>query len=141
MKALDTNILVRFLVNDDKKMGAAARRLLESAHDQGDHFLVTAPVLLELLWVLKSVYGLPRADVLEALEALARMPVLKADPPGLVLDLARGARSTRLDLADLLIGLCAREKGCQATWTLDAKAAGSNLFQLLPLSKLGKMEE
>jgi hypothetical protein len=67
--------------------------------------------------------------------------VLKFDPPGLVLDLARGARSTRLDLADLLSGLCAREKGCQATWTLDRKAAGSNLFQLLPLSKLGKKEE
>ena len=131
MKALDTNILVRFLVNDDKRMGAAARRLLETAHEQREHFLVLTPVLLELLWVLKSVYGLSREDILDALEALSLMPVLEFESADLVHDLIRNARAKSLDLADLLIGLCARDKGCQATLTLDRQAARSDLFQII----------
>lgn len=135
MNALDTNILVRFLVNDDKKMGAAARRLLESAHERGEHFLVVTPVLLELLWVLKAVYGLSREDILEALGALALMPVLEFESAALVHDLLQTARASRLDLADLLLGLCARQKGCQVTLTLDRRAGRSELFQLIPARK------
>ncbi|MEN6626107.1 MAG: type II toxin-antitoxin system VapC family toxin [Candidatus Sumerlaeia bacterium] len=131
MRALDTNVLVRFLMNDDEKMGRAARRLLAEAHERGESLLVVTPVVLELIWVLKSTYALSREDILDALGALAMMPVLQFESADLVHDLIHHGRSTRLDLPDLLIALCAKQKNAESTWTFDSRAVRSGLFRSL----------
>lgn len=131
MKALDTNVLVRFLMDDDANMARRARALLEATHQRGQSFLVVTPVLLELIWVLKSTYALARADILDALAALAMMPVLQFESADLVHDLIHHGRTTKLELPDLLIALCARHRGAESTSTFDAKAAKSDLFELI----------
>ena len=70
MIALDTNVLVRLLVEDDAAQAARARRLVEACSEAGDVCLVSIPVLCELEWVLESVYRAPRADVEEAVRSL-----------------------------------------------------------------------
>ncbi len=55
----DTDVLVRFLVADDPDQAAAAAALLERA----EAVVLTVPVLCELTWVLRSVYGIARADI------------------------------------------------------------------------------
>jgi predicted nucleic-acid-binding protein len=129
VKALDTNVLVRFLVNDDKKMAAKAVQLLNRAHDRGDQFFVSTPVLLEMLWVLRAVYGLSRKDILDAYEKLTSMPVLQFESSDLVHAFVHTGGATGLDLSDILIGLHHKDLGCDKTLTLDKGAAKYDLFE------------
>ncbi len=129
MKALDTNILVRFLVRDDAPMATRVDQLLEAANTRGDSFLVSLPVALELLRVLKSGYKLSRSDTLDAVEKLSLMPVLIFDSACPIHELVTEGRNSTLDLADILIGLGAKQQGCEITLTLDKKAARSVLFE------------
>ena len=69
MKALDTNILVRVILNDDPRQYPAALAALSS----GD-VLVTATVVLELLWVLRSIGGLSDDEMRDAVRTLAAWP-------------------------------------------------------------------
>jgi len=96
MLAVDTNVVVRLLVNDDARQGAAARRLFES-----DEIWIGVTVLLETAWVLESVYDLSADETVKALQRLLGLPNVRAEDPGAVaaaLDVAgRG-----LELADAL---------------------------------------
>ena len=55
MRALDTNVIVRFLIRDDERQAGRARRLLEDAEESGGRYLVTRVVMLETIWVLCAV--------------------------------------------------------------------------------------
>lgn len=72
---VDTNILVRSIVRDDKKQAAAADRLLKSA----SVIAVTLPCLCEFVWVLLKLYGLSRHDVADAIRALLAIGNVEAD--------------------------------------------------------------
>jgi predicted nucleic-acid-binding protein len=70
MAALDTNILVRWLTNDDTRQCAIVARLFDAAIKQGERLFVTVTVLLELEWVLRARYHFDRQQVTMALNAL-----------------------------------------------------------------------
>ena len=129
MKALDTNALVRFLVADHPGMKAKTDRLLDEAAANRESFGITGYVLLEMLWVLKAVYKFSREDILDAVDKLTAMPVLTFEPSCPVHELVAMARNTNFDLADILIGLAARQQNWETTLTLDKKAAQSELFE------------
>ena len=73
----DTNVLVRVLVQDDPEQAQAAMDLLRRA----DLVAVPVPVLCELVWVLKRVYGLSASDCVAAIEALLASSVVVTDRP------------------------------------------------------------
>jgi predicted nucleic-acid-binding protein len=77
MKALDTNVLVRFLVNDDPAQAEIVRRKLKEAEIDGEEFFVPLLVVLEMIWVLDSVYNISKQEMVDSLEALLRLPVLR----------------------------------------------------------------
>jgi len=70
MAALDTNILVRWLTNDDAKQCAAVARLLDETISKGERLFVTVTVMLEVEWVLRAKYHYDRQQVTAALNAL-----------------------------------------------------------------------
>jgi predicted nucleic-acid-binding protein len=74
--ALDTNVLVRFLVNDEASQARRARALIEA-----NSVFVPVAVLLETEWVLRGGYGLPRAEVVRLLRALLGLPDLATEDP------------------------------------------------------------
>ena len=131
MKALDTNVIVRFLVNDDRSQGRRARRLFQEAESSGDRLLITRPVVLETTWVLSAVYGFTRDEVLRAVELLLQMPVLEFDDYDSMQQLVRLGRTTRADLSDLLIGLAGKACGCEATVTFEKGLGDTGLFERL----------
>ncbi len=67
MDAIDTNILIRYLTQDDVKQGEAAKELIEN----GDPKFLTHIVFIEAAWVLKTSYGLDRIFISEALSEVA----------------------------------------------------------------------
>lgn len=131
MNALDTNVLVRLLTADDTAQNRRATTLLSGAETSGETLFVATAVLLETIWVLRSRYGYERLVILAACEQLSLMPVLRFEAPDLVREWLVRARSCTHDLADLLIGLVARQHGCDVTLTFDRRVSGSDLFRLL----------
>ena len=129
MKALDTNVLVRFLVNDDQKQAQQVYQLLKQAENQREPPFVPLLVVLELFWVLESVYDLSRDEILEALDDLLMMPVLELEARSALQGFQREAQTIQADLSDLLIAHSAKVSGCQVTLSFDRKALRSPLFQ------------
>ena len=131
MKALDTNVIVRFLINDDRTQGRKARVLFENAERGGERYLIATPVLLETIWVLSAVYDLSRADVLHALELLIQIPIFEFERYETVLEMIRLGATTRAGLPDLLIGLSGKAAGCESTLTFDKRLGPTGLFERL----------
>ncbi|NMW21284.1 MAG: PIN domain-containing protein [Chlorobiaceae bacterium] len=131
MNALDTNILVRFLVCDDQCQAESVYRLFKKAEEEKKNFFVSILVLLELLWVLESVYKIPRFKILDVLEELLLLPILVFDDQSAVRSFISLARKKNIDLSDLLIALDTLSSGCDWVLTFDKTAAKSDFFTLL----------
>ena len=129
MKALDTNVLVRFLVQDDKKQADVVQSLFYEAENNKQSFFITLLVVLELIWVLEAIYDVTREDILLSLNELLSMPVLSFEKQGVLRRFILSAHSTSFDLSDLLIAHSANDESCETTYTFDKKAAKFKLFQ------------
>lgn len=131
MRALDTNALVRFLVRDDEKQAQAVKKILLDAENKDAAVFIPLAVTLELIWVLSSVYERTQEEIVRALENMLILSVFQVEEHERVATLCRIAPKHDCDLADLLIGLTSRDKGCETTLTFDKKAARSGLFTLV----------
>lgn len=113
MRAIDANILVRFLTNDDAEQAAAARAVVE-----GGPCFVARTVMLETDWVLRSVYGISRTESVRALRAFAGLPGVIVEDAQLVAD-ALDRADQGMDFADALhLGAAA---ACATFVTFDQK--------------------
>ena len=88
-------------------------------------------VLLETVWVLESVYRIPRQEILDAVDAMLMMPILEFEAQSAVMPFVSSARETKTDLSDLLIAHSALSSGCECVLTFDKQASASRLFELL----------
>ena len=111
MRAVDTNVVVRYLTGDDPGQSARARAVI----DAGDVFVGTT-VLLESEWVLRSVYGFSGSEVAAALRALAGLPNVLVESPAMLAE-ALDRAENGMDFADALhLGAAGR---CDAMLTFD----------------------
>ena len=108
MKALDTNTLIRFLVQDDEQQSTAVYRIFKEVENNKESLFIPALVLLETLWVLESVYRIPRQDILDSIDELLLMPILEFERQSTIRDFVSSARETKIDLSDLLIAHSAK---------------------------------
>jgi len=129
MKALDTNVIIRFLLNDDKAQAQKVKTLFERAETTGEQYFVSTPVVLETVWVLSAVYDFGRQEVLQALELLTELPILDFDDFELIRDVVRLGRDTKADIPDLLIGLSGNRAGCETTLTFEKGLGRTGLFE------------
>lgn len=129
MKGLDANILVRFLVGDDSNQAAAVYSLFKAAEAEKKELFVSLLVLLELIWVLEAVYDIQRTEILDSIQDLTLMPILKFERHALVQQFINAARGNNCDLSDLLIACSAKTYGCEKIITFDKKAARHELFE------------
>ena len=130
MKAIDTNILVRFLVGDDELQAKTAYNLFKKAEAEKKELFVPLLVMLELIWVLESVYDISRAEVLAAINELLLMPILKFEQQAALQQCIYAAQRNNYGLADLLIAHSAKAQRCETVLTFDRKASKYNLFEL-----------
>ena len=115
MIALDTNVLVRLFVADDRLQAARAARLIASAQ----RIFVAKTVVLELVWVLSAVYATPRAAVIQALETLAGLQEVELEDRSAVEQAIALFGSGLDDFADAL-HLCSAA-GAESFATFDRK--------------------
>lgn len=130
--AVDTNVLLRYLLADEPQQAEIARALIREA----DFLIVPLPVLCEVVWVLRQGYKLAPADIADALDIL-----IGADN----VQTSRGAVETGLamlraggDFADGVIAHDAKTFGARRFATFDKKAANLlNRLNIIPAQLLG----
>ena len=113
MKAIDTDVVVRYLTRDDPEQVARAR----AAVDTGSVFVSTT-VLMETEWVLRSVYGFRPGEVATALRAFSGLPNISVESPKLLVE-ALDRAEEGMDFADALhLGAAGH---CEAMLTFDRR--------------------
>lgn len=132
MIAIDTNLLVRFLVVDDLPQAEKVRTFFKTLEANKDRCFVSDAVILELIWVLESAYDYSREEIAKALEALAQLDVLKLQSDTLLPNVCQDIRTTGLEPSDALISRLALQARCDHVLTFDKRAAGHPSFRLMP---------
>jgi len=106
-RLVDTNLIVRYLVQDHEKHAKAAGRLFDAC-DRGDVVIVVLPaVLAECVFVLESFYEHPRGDIASALGRLISSPCVEIDGAAIHLDALDRYRKTKVHFVDCLIAATA----------------------------------
>lgn len=130
MKGIDTNILVRFLIQDDLAQLRVASKFIENDCSEQEPGFVNQIVLAELVWVLERGYKLDRSAVVAALEALLLARQLSIEHPEDVRAAIRDYMNGE-DFADGLIAAWNVRLGCEYTATFDRRAARRSGFRLI----------
>jgi predicted nucleic-acid-binding protein len=129
---LDTNVLVRYLTQDDPRQSRRATALVAEAVSGGERLFVGAVVLCELVWVLRAAYALDRSTIAMALDRILATAQLEIDQKDVVRAALEDYRAGGGDFADYVIGRRSRELGCDKTATFDRRLKASGLFRVLP---------
>jgi predicted nucleic-acid-binding protein len=132
MASLDTNVLVRYLVQDDERQFALARKLIRAALRSGETLFVPVTVMLELEWVLRSNFSFDKDQITNTLSSLLASVELSFESESATeVALALYQRSSA-DFADCLHVALAHAAGESPLWTFDRAAAkidGAKLLQ------------
>ena len=122
MTALDTNVIIRYLVNDDLQQAQAARALLTNFTAENPGF-ICREVIVELSWVLDKAYGFPRDRIATVLEELAATTELHVEAAEDVIRAADGYRRGGAEFSDRMIAAAANRSGNGTLYTFDTQAA------------------
>jgi predicted nucleic-acid-binding protein len=117
--ALDTNVLVRFLVEDDERQAKAAATLIGRAVSAGAALFVSDVVLCETVWVLAGGYRVPRAEIVATLREVLRAKHLAFESPDRLARALDAFSDGSGDFADYVIREHARSAGYEAVATFD----------------------
>ncbi|MFZ4536752.1 PIN domain-containing protein [Propionivibrio sp.] len=130
MIGLDTNVLVRYVAQDDPEQSPQATQLIESLTANAPGFITVVSVV-ELVWVLSSCYRSTQREICEVLETLLRTKELVVAQADTVWKALRVFRDGKADFADCLIERSANDAGCNYTATFDVGAAKTCGMQLI----------
>ncbi|MEK7409080.1 MAG: type II toxin-antitoxin system VapC family toxin [Acidobacteriota bacterium] len=131
MIGLDTNVLVRYLAEDDKAQADRVQRLLAAARTRGEAVYVSLVVLCETYWVLRSVLDRSRSDILDALESLLTVDVFHVEEQDVVRQALEASIRGKGDFTDHLIGHLHLARGCRHTATFDRALRAAPGFTVL----------
>ena len=128
MIAVDTNVLLRYIVQDDPAQFALAERFLERDLSSQEPGFISLVAVCEIAWALERTYDLPRDVVANAIMSLTRTPQLEIESEDLV---RAAAAQTRFTIADTIIHLVGQARNCTRTVTFDRKFARMEGVELL----------
>ena len=131
MIGLDTNVLVRYLTQDDAAQARLVNARIESLVADDERAFVGRIVLCELAWVLAGPYRFDRKAVANAIERIAETAQFELDARDAVYRALDEFRRGPADFADYLIGRTNQEVGCEITVTLDRKLESCDAFERL----------
>jgi predicted nucleic-acid-binding protein len=131
MIAVDTNILVRFLVGDDEQQSKKVYKIFKDSENEKLQVYVALLVILELIWVLESAYKIDRDDIINSLDQMILMPIFDFENLEVIQQFIPEAKKSNFDLSDLLIAHSSTQAGCDKVITFDKKASKHSLFKLL----------
>ena len=131
MAALDTNVLIRYLVQDDERQLAAASRLIRRCVEANEALFVPISVALELEWVLRSNFKFSKPEIVETLSGLLAADELRFESEGAVELALRHYADGSADYSDCVHAALATLAGHAPLWTFDKSASKVDGARLL----------
>jgi predicted nucleic-acid-binding protein len=131
LNGIDTNVLVRYLTQDDPKQARTVDALIASTVEQGSKVRVDDIVLCELAWVLRNAYRFDRATIASTLDKVLSTSLFVFEDREVLRKALDDFRETGGDFADYVIGRRNLRAGCASTVTFDRDVAGRAGFSLL----------
>ncbi len=124
MIGLDTNVLVRYIAQDDQKQSPLATNLIDALTSEAPGF-ITLVSLVELVWVMQGCYDATKEEVVNILRKVLQTKVLVVENAETVIKALNMFSQSKADFADCLIERSAVAAGCEYTATFDRDAAKS----------------
>jgi predicted nucleic-acid-binding protein len=124
---LDTNVIVRYIAQDDRRQAARAVRLIEQECSETRPGFLSVVVLAELVWVLESCYASTKAEIVAILQRVLGAKQLVVQNADVVWQAVRLYESGSADFADCLIDRIGAANECEYTATFDREAARAGL--------------
>jgi predicted nucleic-acid-binding protein len=131
MTGLDTNVLVRYLTQDDLAQARKANSVIDGAVASGERLHLDVVVLCELVWVLRGAYRFGKETVREAVAKILDAAQFAVEDRDLLREALEAYRSGQGDFADYILGLRNRKAGCSTTVTFDRALKTNELFTVL----------
>ena len=132
MIGVDTNVLVRYITQDDEYQADAATKFIENCCSAGDKIFINHIVICELVWVLKKCYKLPKPKTINTIEFILKIAQFSIENPQIIWQALSDYRKGPADFADYMVSRTNKFYGCDETVTFDQKAGKSKGFTLLP---------
>jgi predicted nucleic-acid-binding protein len=124
MNGLDTNVLVRYLVQDDLEQWRLADEYIKRVKVNGETCFLNNIVLCELVWVLKTAYKLTRNEIIDVLEKILKADAFDFENREAAWWSVQQMKHGKADFSDYLINKINQQAGCHETVTFDAKLQG-----------------
>jgi len=122
MIGLDTNVLVRFIAQDNVKQSAIATKFIDQLDNETPGF-ITLVTLVELVWVMQSCYNATKPEIITIMEMLFKTKELVVENAETAMKALHLFAKSKADFADCLIERSANNAGCSYTVTFDDKSA------------------
>jgi len=130
MIGLDTNILIRYLTQDDPVQSPTAADIIERRLSAADPGFVSVVTMAEVVWVLDRAYGLTDREIAATIERILQVDVLVVENEQEVFAAMVALKQRRGEFADALIAELGVRAGCTCTLTFDKKALRLPAFKL-----------
>jgi predicted nucleic-acid-binding protein len=128
---LDTNVLVRYLAQDDPVQSLKATELIERRLSEGNPGFLSVVAMVETAWVLDRAYGRADRQIAAAIERTLQADVLVVENEQEVFAAMIALREGHGSFVDALIGGLGGRAGCTRTLTFDQRASRLPGFELL----------
>jgi predicted nucleic-acid-binding protein len=119
MQAVDTNVLLRLILNDDAEQYRRAKELVVRVSHAGEKLYIPQIVIQELVWVLLNKLGIPRQDLVVALDGLLAMPVWEIEESGRIARAIQIFEQYPVDFTDACLGAISHERGIESVLSFD----------------------
>ena len=130
MIGLDTNVVVRYLTQDDPKQAALANRVIERELTENRPGFLGIIVLVETVSVLRRLYAVRSEEIHEMVAGLLGSPAIVIENRAVVAAALARARQQACDFADAIIASTAAAAGCEQVMTFDRRAARAGMTLL-----------
>ena len=130
MTGLDTNVIIRYLTQDDAGQAKKASLLIENKLNVKEPGFITLIVLVELVWVLESCYSQGKEEILNVLQGLLTTRQLVVEKTDMAYLAMKRYTSASADFSDALIMVISEHEGCKRVMTFDknARSVGMDLL-------------
>ena len=131
MIGIDTNILVRYITQDDELQSGIATEFIENYCSNGNKIFVNHLVICELVWVLKKCYKLSKPKTINVIEHILQISQFSIEKAQVIWQALTDYKKGSADFADYVVGRTNISHKCDETITFDKKAGKSKGFSLL----------
>ncbi len=131
MIGLDTNVLVRYLTQDDKQQAAIAETIIDQCVSNSETIFINNIVICELVWVLARGYKYKKEQIASVLRQIISTSEFVFEQQNILWEALEEYEQKNLDFSDALVGKINQSFNCNQTFTFDECASQSKAFELL----------